>query len=303
MNLIAMLDSLRTKSRNTLGDYTATRIIVNSILALFTLGLSLLLIFNTLRVFTSIKNNVKIQVYLHNNLEDEEIIILGDSLSTKDFVLSVKDRQQIFFISKEEAARNFSAETGTDFIKLLGENPLRSSYIISVDKYYFNRDALKLIKADLEKMKGVFEVDYVEDFIDSVNKNLTTFGGLLFLLVVIFFVVIALTISNSIKLSMYSQRFIIRSMELVGATKSFIKAPFLYRSLTIAVLSSNVVAIILFFGLIYAAKYVDANLIFQPPHVMLPLLVVLHCTAAVVLFFSTNASLNRYLKKSLDDLY
>lgn len=303
MNLITILDSFLSNRKSSLGDYTSSRIIVSSVLATFTLGLFLLLIFNTLKVFTSIKSNVKIQVYLNNDLEDEETIILGDLLSGKNFVLHVDDRPQIVFLSKEEAAKSFFAQTGSDFIKLLGENPLRGSYIISVDKHYFDRDALKLIKTDLEQINGVFEVDYVEDFIDSVNRNLTTLGGLLFLLVVILFFIIALTISNSIKLSMYSQRFIIRSMELVGATMGFIKAPFLYRAIMIAILSSNIVGVILFFGLIYIAKYVDAYVIFQSPQVMLMLISVLYCTSILVLFFSTNSSLNRYLKISLDDLH
>lgn len=293
----------RKGKKNKLGSYPVTSVLFSSILALFTFGLFLLLILHAARLSDVIKSSVKMQVYLQNNVKDEENLRLGNLISDRDFVLNRNNTPQVAYVSKDEAAQNFINETGTNFFQLLEENPLRNSYVLTIDHHYHDSKSLQLIKKELEEMKGVFEVDYIEDFIDSINKNLTTIGLVLISLVAILFVLVMLMIANTIRLSLYSQRFLIRSMELVGATDNFIKRPFLMRSILIGLLSSSVVSILLLLILCSANNIVQYIAELQDPLLVLWTIILLHIAAVLVVYRSTNRSITRYLKMSLDDLY
>jgi cell division transport system permease protein len=293
----------RNSIKSSLGTYPVTSVLFSSTLALFTFGIFLLLIFHAARLSDFIKSSVKMQVYLQNNIKDEEILRLESSISDKDFVLKKKNVPQVFFVSKDEAAKSFINETGTNFFQLLGENPLRNSYVLTIDHHYHDNHSLQLIKKDLEEIRGVFEVDYIEDFVDSINKNLTNIGLVLISLVAILFVLVTLMIANTIRLSLYSQRFLIRSMELVGATDKFIKRPFLVRAIFTALLSSNIVSILLVIILYYSNNFLEYSVELQDPLLVLWTIAFLHLVAVVIIYTSTNRSINRYLKMSLDDLY
>lgn len=296
-------NSTAKSKSNVLGTYPVTSVIFSSILALFTLGLFLLLVLHAAKLSDIIKNSVKIQLYLHNNIKDEEIIKLERIFSSKDFVLKKDCIPQISYISKEQAAKSFIQETGTDFFQMLGENPLRNSFVLSIDHHYHDSKSLEYIKKELEEIKGVFEVDYIGGFVDSVNKNISTIGMVLMVLVAVLFIVVSLLIANTIRLSIYSQRFIIRSMELVGATHNFIKKPFLIRSVLIGLISSSIVSSILLIILWclnvkvpYISQLQDVKLVFCT-------IVFIHLIAVWIMYTGTNRSVNKYLKMSLDDLY
>lgn len=293
----------RISNKSNLGSYPVTSVLFSSIMALFTFGLFLLLILHAARLSNIIKGSVKMQIYLHNNVQDEENLFLENLISDKDFVFKRNNIPQVCYVSKDEAAKNFINDTGTNFFQLLGENPLRNSYLVTIDYHYHDNQSLKIIKEELEDIKGVFEVDYIEDFVDSVNKNLTTIGLVLVALVGILFVLVMLMIANTIRLSLYSQRFLIRSMELVGATDKFIKKPFLVHSILIGLLSSSVVSILLLLILCYSNNFVNYSFDLQDPILVLGTIILLHIVAVLVVYISTSRSITRYLKMSLDDLY
>jgi cell division transport system permease protein len=209
----------------------------------------------------------------------------------------------IQFFPKEEAAKQFIKETGEDFQKFLGENPLRDAFLVKVDPIFHGKESLKKVKASLEKLNGVFQVYYVESLIESINDNVAKIGIILLGITAILLLAVVLLISNTLRLALFSQRFLIRSMQLVGATKWFIQRPFLVRA-TIHGFVSGLIASGLLAGLIYFSIQRISDLsILQNQISVLLLFFILIVMGILLAFFSTFRAVRKYLKLSLDELY
>lgn len=289
--------------RSKLGSYPSTSVIGSMLLALTVLGLfgSFILLSN--KVTSEIQQNIQIQVYLNKTVNESQRQQISKTLGAKEYVLRDENNPVITFVSKEDAAAKFIEETGEDFYEFLGENPLRDSYLVNID---YSRDSvpeLALIKNDIESISGVFEVDYVESMISSINENITKISLILIGFAVALLIVVIILINNTIKLALFSQRFLIRSMQLVGAKSSFIQKPFLWRSMTHGMLAGLLSASILF-GLIY---YGGKNLPELTNLFDINTLIILFCGLIVigglVGLTGTYFSVRKYLKMSLDELY
>ena len=251
----------------------------------------------------TIRDNVKIQIYLHKNISESESIRISQLLSKKDFVLKKDGHAQLKFIAKEDAAQVFIKETGENFLQVLDENPLRDVYVVNIAPGYQNTEQLQAIKRDIEAINGVFEVDYVASFIASVNRNITRLASILAVFSVILFIVVIALINNTIKLAVYSQRFLIRSMQLVGATASFIRKPFLARAILIGSIAGTVTDILLVLLLHTANRQIDALVKLQEPFQVFMLLGLILVLGVFISFMGTYRAINKYLNKPLDDLY
>lgn len=289
--------------KKNLGTYPYASVLFSITLALFVMGIFGLILIYSQELEKAVRNNVKIQVYLKNHLTEHEKKELQKKLSSSYFLPKSNRETAIQFFPKEEAAKQFIKETGEDFQKFLGENPLRDAFLVKVDPIFHGKESLKKVKASLEKLNGVFQVYYVESLIESINDNVAKIGVILLGITAILLLAVVLLISNTLRLALFSQRFLIRSMQLVGATKWFIQRPFLVRA-TIHGFVSGLIASGLLAALIYFSIQRISDLsILQNQISVLLLFFILILMGILLAFFSTFRAVRKYLKLSLDELY
>jgi cell division transport system permease protein len=293
----------KAKKKKKLGSYPYFSVIFSISLALFVIGLFGLLILHANNLSQAIKENIEVQVYLNKSISENERIQLEKIISSKDYVLIENGEASINFISKEEAAEQFIEDTGENIIEFLGENPLRDVLIFKIDSEYQQNQNLSKIKEEIEKLGGVYEVNYVENLVDSINRNVAKISLLLLGFAILLLITVTILINNTIKLALFSQRFLIRSMQLVGARPSFIKKPFLRRSLWYGVLAGVFASAILYGVLLYFNNIIEGLASLQEVKEITILFAGLLLLGAVVGFFSTYKAINKYLKLSLDELY
>jgi cell division transport system permease protein len=219
------------------------------------------------------------------------------------FKRTVEDSVYLRFISDNEAAETFIENTGEDFTKFLEDNPLRDSYVFSVSEEFQSSEQLTLIAKELETQPGVFEVSYMTDLVDSINKNLFKVSLIMGGFILILIVTVIMLINNTIRLALFSQRFLIRSMQLVGATRGFIRKPFLIRAFLFGILAGILASAILFALLEYTKGNIEGFASLQNTELMLLLFAGLIISGGCLSGISTLRSVNKYLNMSLDELY
>lgn len=298
-----MASNSLARKKKKLGNYPFVGVTSSIALALLVIGLFGALVIYTKELERVVRDQVRVQVYLKSGLSPVQIQQIQKNLSARYFIAKKEGSEAIRFISKEEAARQFVAETGEDFMKFLGENPLRDAFLLQIDARFHNPKAFEKLKAEIESINGVFQVYYVESLLESVNKNVSTIALALMGLAAILLLLVVLLINNTVRLALFSQRFIIRSMQLVGATRGFIQAPFLWRSalygFTASVISSGCLT-----GILFAAnREVDNLRLLQNNERLYLLIVTLTLLGIFVSVLSTAQAITKYLNQSLDDLY
>ena len=291
------------RAKGTLGSYPMSNVVFSTMLALLVVGLFGLVMLHTASMAKAIQENVKIQVYLHKTISERESIRIHQLLSKKEFVLKKNGHAQLCFIAKEDAAQAFIKATGEDFLRVLDDNPLRDVYVVSIAPKYQGMQQLQAIKCELETLSGIFEVDYAVGFVASINRNIARVGIVLAIFSVIFPIVVSVLINNTIKLAVYSQRFLVRSMHLVGATAAFIRRPFLTRAVLIGCIAGTLANLLLVLLLHTTNKQIEALVRLQEPHQIFILLGLLLVLGILISFISTYRAINKYLNMSLDDLY
>ena len=298
-----MLAKHQRKRPSQLGSYPVANVVLSAMLALLVVGLFGLLMIHAARLTDTIRENVKINIYLHKNIPESKSIWISQLLSKKKFVLKKNGHAQLSFLSKEDAAQALIKATGENFLQILDENPLRDVYVANIALGYQNKQQLQEIKREIEAIHGVFEADYVAGFITSINRNVTRLGTVLAVFSVILLAVVSVLINNTIKLAVYSQRFLVRSMHLVGATAYFIRKPFLARSIFIGLIAGTIANIVLILLLYAANRQVEALVQLQEPSLIFILLGLVLALGVLISFLSTHRAINKYLNMSLDDLY
>ncbi|MEQ8924720.1 MAG: permease-like cell division protein FtsX [Fulvivirga sp.] len=293
----------KSRKKKKLGSYPAFSVIFSITLSLFVIGLFGLLILHANRLSEIVRENVEIQVYLNKDISQNQKIQVFKTLSSKDYVAKQNEEVQISFISKEEAEKQFIEDTGEDFREFLGENPLRDAYIVKIDPDQQQTANLKTIKKELEKLSGVFEVVYIENLVNSINENMTKIALFLLGFAFVLLIVVIILINNTIKLALFSQRFLIRSMQLVGATSGFIQKPFLIRSIFNGVLAGVLSSALLYFLMNFANSRIQDLETLQETDKILILFTSLLVIGGIIGLLSTYRSVRKYLKMSLDELY
>ncbi|MEP4531996.1 MAG: permease-like cell division protein FtsX [Cyclobacteriaceae bacterium] len=293
----------KTRKKRKLGSYPLLSVVFSITLALLVIGMFGMILIHAKKLTRVIQENIEIQVFLNKDITSTEISKINRSLGTKSYVLQKDGNPSINLITKNEAADQFIADTGEDFKDFLGDNPLRDLLVINIEPGYQATDSLNWIKAEIESINGVYEVSYVESLVESINANLKKIGAFLigFSLILIFVVVIL--INNTIKLALFSQRFLIRSMQLVGATGRFIRSPFLKRSVWYGLLSGIFASITLYGLMLYANEKIEDLSQLQDQKSLLLLFAALTLLGILVAFLSTYRAVRKYLKMSLDELY
>src|SRR5690554_3024497 len=248
---IKMKKTPRKKTK--LGSYKFISVLFSTTLSLFIVGLFGVIVIQAKTLTSIIRENIEIQVFLNTNITEEANKNIGELLASKPYVLQKEDKKTITYVSRDEAAATFLLDTGEDFTKFLEDNPLRDSYTFSVSEEYQTAPQIEEIVSEMEGLDGVFEVTYMNDLVESINENLLKVSLILGAFIIILIITVIMLINNTIRLALFSQRFLIRSMQLVGATKSFIRRPFLTRSFAYGALA-GVFSSLLLLGLIEYAK-------------------------------------------------
>jgi cell division transport system permease protein len=272
-------------------------------LALFVMGLFGLFLIHTNKLTKTVQENVTVQVFLNKNVKEDDIIRIDQFLSQQPYILRQDGMPQLVFISKQEAAESFIKETGENFVEILQENPLRDSYIFHVEPHFQDTQSLQSIKKEIADIQGVFEVSYLENLVKTINNNIRHISMVLIFFTVTLLVVVIILIHNNIKLAIYSQRFLIRSMNLVGATASFIRNPFLVRAIVIGLLAGTMADLLLISLLYYANLQIDSLPTLQHPIKIFMLLAFIPFLGACITWAGTYQAVNKYLYLSLDNLH
>ena len=296
-----MANPARTKKQ--LGYFKFGSVLFSTTLSLFIVGLFGIILIQASSLTKMIRENIEIQVFLDKELSQKQLDDLRKNLAQRPFVLNTEDSLHLRFVSNKEAAETFIKNTGEDFTKFLEDNPLRDSYVFSVSEEFQSSEQLTLIAKDLEGMPGVFEVSYMTDLVDSINKNLFKVSLIMGGFILILIVTVIMLINNTIRLALFSQRFLIRSMQLVGATRGFIRKPFIVRAFFFGILAGILASGILYALLEYTKGNIEGFAALQNTEMMLLLFAGLIVTGGFLSGISTLRSVNKYLNMSLDELY
>jgi cell division transport system permease protein len=286
-----------------IGSYPNAMIIMSLTAALFLIGFCGLLVIQSKKLVSIIRQNIEVRVFINKEVSKAGQDSILSIIQARPFVLKSAETKAFKFVSKEEAAKEFIEGTKEDFATFLGENPLRDSYRVKIQEDYFEEAKLQQIKKELDQVKGVYEVVYQEDLADNINRNVTKIYIVLASFALVMLIIIVLLVNNTIKLAIYSQRFLIRSMQLVGATNGFIQKPYVLRG-AIQGLVGGVVAAILLIGLQQlAVRNVEGLALLQEYDKIVILIVSVLGLGLAIGVASTYQSLARYLRMTLDDLY
>ncbi|PSR53754.1 cell division protein [Adhaeribacter arboris] len=286
-----------------LGSYPHTMVIFTITLALFVIGLFSTLLIHASKLSDIVKQSIEVQVYLDFDLTQTQLARLKNTFSQKEYIAYLNQQPQVRFFSKEEGAKEFIQESGEDFMAFLGDNPLRDAFILNINPDFADSEHLKKIKAELEEMDGVYEVQYVASLIDSINQNLKKISIILLSFAGILVLVVVILINNTIKLAMFSQRFLIRSMQLVGATAGFIQRPFMNRAILQGFISSLLASGMLLGLLSYAYYQINELYLLRDETKLIILGILLVILGMVIGFISSYRAVRKYMHLSLDELY
>jgi len=271
--------------------------IISIALVLFLIGLLGLVVLNANAISNYFKENFQVSVILNEQLKEAEILQMQQSLESKDFA------REVDFVSKQEAKQIFENSYGEGFDEVLGYNPLFASLEIGLEADYANKDSLLQIKSDLEKNGQIQEVYYQQNIIELVNKNFRIISIILGFISLLFLIIAFTLIDNTIRLMMYSKRFLVKSMQLVGATRSFITKPFLKQSISNGLIAALIAICLLALILVF----IQFN--FPDIYALRDLLsfaivcAVIIGLGILISWFSTRRSVSKYIKMKLDDLY
>ena len=272
-------------------------LVVSVSLVLFLLGILGLVLINAKELSDYFRESLSFSVMLDDGAKEADIRMLQKDLDAKPYVKSTE------YVSKDEAASKMKEELGEDFINFLGENPLPPSIDVYLVSAFTSPDSVAKIEKYILLYPFVKEVYYQESLLFLINENVKKIS--LFLLVISSFLfLIALTIiNNTIRLSIYSRRFLIRTMQLVGATRSFIRKPFIVQSAFQGFVAA-LIAMTLLMGLLYLIeKEFFFMFAFESTNLMLLLGAALIIIGICINIISTFFSVNRYLNISEDKLY
>jgi len=275
-------------SRRRLQASTVTTIISIS-LVLFMLGLLGLIVLHAGKLSDYVRENIGFSVIIKENIREPQIIEFQKKLDTESFVKSTR------YITSEEAAEDLKKELGEDFIDFLGYNPLLPSIDVRLNAEYANNDSLQVLEKQLLKSRMVKEVFYHKSLVDMVNKNIRRISlVLLFFSGVLLLISVAL-INNTIRLSVYSKRFIIKTMQLVGATRTFISRPFILKSLLHGLIASLVAILLLAVVLYFSVQALPELVDLQQIDLFLSLFGLVTLLGLVITGLSTLFAVIRYL--------
>lgn len=271
--------------------------IVSISLVLFLMGLLGLLILNSKKLSDHVKENIGFSVVMNPGVKEARILELKKNLDAADFVRYAE------YVTPEEAADELQKDLGEDFIGFLGFNPLLPSIDLRMSADYANVDSLQVIEKKLLSNPDIKEVYYQKSLVNLVNQNIRRMGIVLFVFSFLLLLISMALISNTIRLAVYSKRFIIRTMQLVGATRGFIRKPFLITGIMHGLLSALIASAMLAVIIYFSMKQIPELLTLQDYNLLLILFGFVIFLGVFITWISNLSAVNKYLKVNPDKLY
>lgn len=276
-------------------SYVST--VVSITLVLYVLGLLGIIILHTQKLSEHIKENIGFTIILMDNARMADINHLQKSLDAFDAVKSTE------FISSEKAAEDLSQELGEDFVAFLGYNPLFPSIEVKLNSDWANPDSLQVFESRVLESRVVKEVDYQKDLVHIVNENVQKIGVALLIFGALLLVIAFTLINNTIRLSVFSKRFLIKSMQLIGATQPFIRRPFVVKGIIKGIIGSVAAISLLLLSLWGAQQSIPELVDFQDIQMLFTLFVLVILLGIIISWVSTYFAVRKYLKIKTDSLY
>ena len=268
-------------------------------LVLFLLGLFALLMMHAQKLSNHLKENIGFEIVMNSNVKEDNILKLQQELEAMPSVKSTE------YIPKEEAIRRLSEDLGEDFLQWLGneENPLLPSIDVRFNADWANNDSLTVIQAQLLKNKDVKEIYYQKSLVDLINQNVNRIGIALMVASLVLLIIAITLIRNTIRLSIYSKRFLVRSMQLVGATPAYIRRPFIRSGILqgfLGALLADTFLTLLLYGL---TKRLPELTFVQDYTIIIGIFVGIIILGILLGGLSTRLALRKYLHADVDRLY
>lgn len=271
--------------------------IISIMLVLYMLGLLGLIILHGRKLSDFVRENISITLLLKEDVNDNVVLNFRQRLEQTGYVKSSR------YITREEAAKELSKDLGEDFIQFLGYNPLPPTIDIQLESSYANTDSIQKIEKRLLANRIVKEVVYQKSLIDEVNANISKITLVILGFSLILLIIAFILINNTIRLSVYARRFIIRSMQLVGATEAFIRWPFILRSMLHG-LYSGVLSILLLIGTLWIAQQKIPELAqLQDTYQFGMFFLIILFVGIILSAVSTLFAVRRFLRMKSDALY
>lgn len=272
-------------------------VVLSIALVLFLLGLLGMLVLNAKKVSDHFKEQVVVTIYLKDSAKDIETKQLEKSLAMANYVKSTK------YVSKAQAAEFMKAENGEDFMDFIGYNPLQNSIDVHLKADYVTSEHLEKISAEALNKKFVEEVNYDNDLVNLMNNNVKRISFWVLVISSIFTLIAVLLINSSIRLAVYSKRFTIKTMQMVGATKRFIRRPFVWQSVRLGIIGAIIALTGMAIVLYYLNKtFVELDLLSNPVLVII-LFAFVFALGIIITWISTHFATQRFLNLKTDDLY
>lgn len=272
-------------------------VVLSVFLVLFLLGILGLFIINSKKLANDFKENIAMTVFFKNEANDKALKAFGTELKASRFVKSYD------YVTKETAAKQHTDIIGEDFMEFLGENPLQNSYDIHLKGDYVVKDSITKIEAGLRKNAMISDIVYDKQLVNLVNDNIKKVSMWILIISGFLSFIAVLLINSSLRLSIHSNRFIIKTMQMVGATKSFIRKPFVMRSIKLGMIGAFLAIIALTGVLIYLeTSFPNLGILEDKALIGLVLLSVL-VIGILITWLSTYFATQRFLNLRTDDLY
>lgn len=271
--------------------------VVSIALVLFMLGLLGLIVLHAHKLSDYVKENIGFSIIMKDNVREADILAFQKELNATSFVKSTE------YITRERAAAELQKDLGEDFVDFLGYNPLLPSIEVSLKADYANNDSLNLIEQRVVDNSQVKEVYYQKSLVDMVNQNVRKISMVLLGFSMLLMLISVALINNTIRLSVYSKRFLIKSMLLVGATRGFIQRPFLVKGLVHGLMAAFL-AILLLIGVLYMAGRQMPELAgLQDKNMFLALFIIIVIAGLTLSCISTWLAVRKFLRIKTDHLY
>ncbi len=266
-------------------------------MVLFMMGLFGIIMINGNKLSNHLLENFQLTVFFREDATEADIQKVRTQIELSDYT------KNAIYVDKETAAKEFAEETGQDFVSFLGFNPLLPSVELFVKSKYANAEQIRMIENEIKHNKAVQDIVYQQSIIEEIHKNIKTIGTIIVGISLIFLVIAVTLINNTIRLNLYARRFIIKSMQMVGATHWFIIKPFAIKSVFHG-LYGAILAILLLCGLLYWVPFVvpDIQALYDNSQFAI-LFVVIIIAGIIISMISSMISTNKYLRVKIDDLY
>lgn len=292
-----MYSENKSTKRRFAGSYLVS--LMSITLVLFVLGMYTFSVVYTDKLLNHLKENIGFEVVIKNNVKEASITSLKNEISKKSYVKSVE------YISKEEATKRLKEDLGEDFLQWLGdvENPLLPSIDIRFISDYANSDSMAMVEKWIETKPIVKEVLYQKSLTNTINRNIDRVKTILLCVSIILLAVAATLISHTVRLSIYSKRFTVRSMQLVGATEGFIMKPFLKTFMSQGIIAAFLALTLMSLALASMNDFIPEMSVFSGNRHIIFIYVFVVMLSLLLTMLSTIFAMKKYLNADIDKLY